>query len=125
MTIWAVLSSLWSRFWAWLSRRPAASTTYRVERVDNDPEHAKPGVLYVVEDVGRPWAAVMACPGGCGQLLHMNLIPDTKPVWRLTTGSEGAPTLHPSIWRREGCGCHFYLRQGRVEWCGDQVQQRR
>jgi hypothetical protein len=47
----------------------------------------------------------------------MNLIPDTKPVWKLTEEQDGAVTLQPSVWRREGCGCHFVLHKGRVGWC--------
>ena len=91
---------------------------YRVQRVEDDPMKPSPGVLYVIDDAGQSWAAAMACPGGCGQVLHMNLIADTTPVWRLVEHPDGTATLSPSVWRQEGCGCHFWLRRGRVEWCG-------
>jgi hypothetical protein len=50
-------------------------------------------------------------------MLHMNLLPDSYPVWELTIDRGGVPTLHPSVWRQEGCGCHFVLKHGRVHWC--------
>ena len=90
---------------------------YRVKRVDDEPRAPLPSVLYVIEDAGQSWAAAMACPGGCGQVLHMNLIPDTKPVWRLVEHPDRTATLSPSVWRQEGCGCHFWLRRGKIEWC--------
>jgi Family of unknown function (DUF6527) len=105
------------RLRSWLRDCLRREVLYRLERVDDEPTKPKPNILYVVEDGGRLWSALMACPDGCGQVLHMNLIPDTKPVWRLTEHADRTATLHPSVWRREGCGCHFNLRAGRVEWC--------
>jgi hypothetical protein len=95
----------------------AGRHVYTIQRVDEEPDQFSSGIVYVIEDAGQAWAAAMACPGGCGQVLHMNLLLDTKPVWRLTLDASGSATLSPSIWRREGCGCHFWLRGGRVEWC--------
>jgi hypothetical protein len=106
-----------ARLWGWLRGAPAHDGLYRIERIDDEPENPAPCTLYVIEDAGRAWAAAMACPGGCGQILHMNLIPDTKPVWRLTEHSDRTASLSPSVWRREGCGCHFWVRHGRIEWC--------
>jgi hypothetical protein len=113
----ASLRLAWSRSRDWLADLLGRGGVYRVERIDDEPERPAKRTLYVIEDAGRDWAAVLTCPGGCGQLLHMNLIPDSTPVWRLTVDPAGAPTLHPSVWRREGCGCHFVLKQGRVHWC--------
>lgn len=77
------------RGWLWLSRKIGLSaepveTRYKVRRVDDEPEAVEAGFVYVIEDAGIAWAAAMSCPGGCGQLLHMNLIPDLEPVWHLT-----------------------------------------
>jgi hypothetical protein len=117
--VWYVWAWLCSVFWyaprRWLGR--LFGGVYRVERVDDEPEKASRRTLYIVEDDGRDWAAVLTCPGGCGQMLHMNLLPDSKPVWTLTVDRGGVPTLHPSVWRQEGCGCHFVLKRGRVHWC--------
>lgn len=104
------------RFWHLIvgsSRGPA----YRIVLVEGEPDVLRPKRLYVIEDAGVSWTAVMVCPGGCGQTLHMNLLPDSKPVWRLTQDERGLVTLRPSVWQREGCGCHFFLRKGKIEWC--------
>jgi hypothetical protein len=106
----------WSRLWHWILREPKWQRVHLVKHVDDEPEKCDAGILYVIEDTGRPWAAAMACPCGCGQALHMNLIPDTKPVWNLKHESNGTPTLAPSVWRQEGCRSHFFLRRGRIVW---------
>jgi hypothetical protein len=110
------LSSRWVRLWDWILRKPRLERIYRIKRTDDEPDRASPGVLYVIEDAGQAWAAVLACPGGCGQILHMNLLPDTKPVWQLTEHLDRTVSLSPSVWRREGCGCHFFLHRGRIVW---------
>jgi Family of unknown function (DUF6527) len=106
----------WARLWHWALRVPIWGHVHVVQYVDDEPDQCKPGVLYVIEDAGRPWTAVMACPCGCGNALHMNLIADTQPVWALKIDGRGTPTLAPSVWRREGCRSHFVLRRGRIEW---------
>jgi hypothetical protein len=108
--------------WLWLSRKLGLSAElvevrYKVRRVDDEPQSVEEGFVYVVEDAGLAWAAVMSCPGGCGQLLHMNLIPDSEPVWHLTEHADQTATLVPSVWRKESCGCHFLLKEGQVLWC--------
>lgn len=107
----------WTRLWSWLRRSWLGDRPFRTADADEEPDHLDPRTVYVIKDAGQSWAAVMSCPGGCGQVLHMNLLPDTKPVWKLTEHSDGTVSLTPSVWRREGCGCHFWLRSGRVNWC--------
>lgn len=80
------------------------------------PDNAIPGKLYLVGEDGRYWIAAMRCPCGCGTLLEMNLLPDSEPVWSLKVVATN-PTLHPSIWRKDGCRAHFLLRNGRIVWC--------
>ncbi len=119
-TIGTFFLGLWSRIArAWRRFRPRKERKhlYRAQRIADEPDRPEAGVVYVMEDAGIAWAAAMACPGGCGQVLHMNLIPDSEPVWLLTEHPNGTVSLHPSVWRREGCGCHFVLRQGKIEWC--------
>ncbi|WP_319003147.1 DUF6527 family protein [Acidovorax radicis] len=61
----------------------------------------------------------MKCPCGCGRILELLLIPEAHPRWKLTVDSGGRPTLHPSVWVKDGCRSHFWLRQGQIEWCRD------
>lgn len=80
------------------------------------PNRLAPGVVYLVGAEGCIWSAAMRCPGGCGRTLEMNLLPSAKPVWRCKADPDQAVTLHPSVWLKTGCGCHFVLRHGRVTW---------
>ncbi|MFD1328853.1 DUF6527 family protein [Mycoplana ramosa] len=59
----------------------------------------------------------MICPCGCRAVLHMNLLPDERPCWRVTRHMDGSTSLHPSVWRQKECKSHFWFRKGRVKWC--------
>ena len=86
------------------------------------PRRLKKRVLYVVQEDGFEEQAAMRCPCGCGRILHMNLLPDERPCWRLTRHGDGTATLHPSVWRQKDCGSHFWFRHGRVQWCADKSE---
>jgi Family of unknown function (DUF6527) len=91
---------------------------YSIRRVDELPDKLKPSVLYVVTEGSLPMHASMACPHGrCWETLNMNLLADDDPVWTLTVEPNGSPSLHPSVWRKSACGCHFWMREGRLQWC--------
>ncbi len=73
--------------------------------------------LLVAREGDTLWAAGMRCPCGCGRRLEVMLLPGVKPRWDLTMDDRGRPTLHPSVWVKDGCRAHFWLRRGRVDWC--------
>nr|WP_280948645.1 DUF6527 family protein [Methyloligella halotolerans] len=81
------------------------------------PHRLRRRTLYLVQEDGFEEQAAMLCPCGCHKVLHMNLLPDDRPCWRVTHHADGTATLHPSIWRKKDCGSHFWFRQGRVQWC--------
>src|SRR5260370_4881986 len=102
---------------AWLYRAVTSRALwYRSERVEDTPGRPQTGVVYIVGEGGYNWSAVMKCPGGCGKVLEMNLLPDAKPVWRLAEHEDGSVSLHPSVWLKTGCRGHFVLQWGRVRW---------
>jgi len=109
---------------AWLKRQLARlfgritgrAPYYRTRHVEDAPDRLENGILYIVGEEGYDWSAVMKCPGGCGKPLEMNLLPDAKPVWRVTEHDDGSASLHPSVWLKTGCRCHFVLQFGRVRW---------
>ncbi|WP_081726036.1 DUF6527 family protein [Mesorhizobium sp. L103C105A0] len=84
------------------------------------PRKLRRKIVYVVEEDGFVEQAAVLCPCGCRRVLHMNLLADERPCWRLTRHDDGTTTLHPSVWRTTGCGSHFWFRRGRVEWCRPQ-----
>jgi Family of unknown function (DUF6527) len=80
------------------------------------PKKLKKRMLYIVQDGGFLEQAAMLCPCGCNRILHMNLLPDEHPCWRLTRHKDGTASLYPSVWRKVDCQSHFWFRHGRVHW---------
>ena len=80
------------------------------------PDQLSQRTLYIVQEDGFNEQAAMLCPCGCRRVLHMNLLPDELPCWRLTRHDDGTATLHPSVWRKKGCRSHFWFGRGRVQW---------
>ncbi len=73
--------------------------------------------LAVAREDGTLWTAGMRCPCGCGRRLEVMLLQGVKPRWDLHVDTDGRPTLHPSIWVKDDCKAHFFLRSGLIEWC--------
>jgi len=93
------------------------SPTYGLERVNGQlPLRLKSHVLYIMEEDNYMEEAAMLCPCKCGAVLHLNLLPDDKPCWKLAKYKDGTPSLHPSIWRQVGCRSHFFLKHGKIIW---------
>lgn len=111
MTRW--LRWTWRVTWCWLLRRPVPLRTVKVEELPDELEAKK---VYVAGENGFEWFAAMLCPCGCGATLHMSLLPDARPRWRLTEHKDGTVSLHPSVWRVKNCRSHFFLRRGLIEW---------
>lgn len=82
------------------------------------------GKLTLVEsgDV-KKWAC-LKCPGGCGQVISLSLNPNRRPRWRVSEDFWSRPTVHPSVHQKNECGCHFWIRQGRIQWCKDGIPRR-
>ena len=80
------------------------------------PKKLRDDVLYVVEEDGFQEQAAMICPCGCGQVLHMNLLDDERPCWKVTVDANHVPSLHPSVWRQVGCKSHFWFKNGKVQF---------
>lgn len=105
---------VWDRARAW---RPFVRR-YRAFFVEDLPDHLDQNKLYIVGEPTCAHYAAMSCPRHrCSTILTMNLLPDDKPLWQLALNKKGLPSLNPSVWRRVDCGCHFFLRNGRLEWC--------
>jgi len=110
---------LLSQLRAWLNKRFVRS--YRTRIIDRDlPTWLQRRTVYLIQEDGFSEHVSMLCPCGCGQILHMNLIPDERPCWQATEHLDGTLSLHPSIWRKKGCKSHFWFRRGRVHWCETQ-----
>lgn len=111
--VWLRQKSRNARQWIYELVVPA----YKTKVVIGDlPETLEPRTLFIVEDDGYREQAALLCPCGCGRILHLNLLPDDRPLWRVTEHPNGTASLHPSVWRKKDCGSHFWFRKGRVHW---------
>lgn len=122
---------LWSSLRSWFERLlrrrplppapaaplPAHPGVYGVIHVEEEPEEFEPMQVYALGEGGHLWHISMLCPCGCGEKISLNTLPDDSPRWTLEE-HDGVPSIRPSVWRRVGCRSHFFLRRGRIEWCG-------
>lgn len=112
------LQDLWALIGAWIY--DCFKPCLQVVQIEGDTLPKKFGrhkLIHLIDD-GDSWSAGFYCPCGCGDVLEIALLYGVKPRWELTTDCKGRPTLYPSIWRKTGCQSHFWIRQGRVQWCG-------
>lgn len=83
------------------------------------PEELVQGVFVVVKDAQHDKWACFRCPGGCGQKVQLSLSNQRSPRWRVKLDYLDRPTVSPSVRMTNHCGCHFWIRDGLVEWCPD------
>ena len=108
---------IWLRF----IRQPDFST--QLVPTHPTPESIKPGQILVVGDTKYQKWACFRCPGGCGENILLSLNQKRHPCWTVTVDWLQRPTLDPSIRQLNECRCHFWVRQGIVEWCSDSGQE--
>jgi len=107
----------------WLRQNRSRGPRYTTQKVNSPPSVLKPNIIYLIGDDECDWAAVLRCPCGCGELIHLSLVLDTSPSWRVQIGRKGLATLSPSVYRSIGCRSHFIIYQGRLIWCKGDDQE--
>ncbi len=100
----------------WDRRRPSR----RVVVIEGDmlPPSLPARDIVLLRDEGEDWSVGMRCPCGCGESIELMLLRQAKPRWDLMVDARDRPSLRPSVWRKTGCRSHFWLRDGRIAWCG-------
>lgn len=104
----------------WWRRIVAAVTSRRslvVIEGDTLPKRLPFWNLVMARDGDEDWSVGLRCPCGCGQRLEMMLLKEVKPRWDISVDQKGRVSLHPSVWLREGCKSHFWVKGGKVIWC--------
>lgn len=104
-------------WWRRLTSRVLPARRLRIIDGDSLPKRLPWRNVILARDGDEDWCIGMRCPCGCGESLELLLIPEAAPHWNLRINTRGGPSLQPSIWRQTGCRSHFWLRDGRVEWC--------
>jgi hypothetical protein len=108
------IRNAWSWFTSLFRRKPRPWAT---QTTDEIPEKPLAETVYLVGEGEYLWFVAFVCPCGCRELIQLNLLPDTCPRWGIVRNPDGTVTLAPSVWRTTGCRSHFFLRQGRIDWC--------
>ncbi|WP_394367166.1 DUF6527 family protein [Pontibacter fetidus] len=108
--------------WSYLNRqlqriinffRPA----YRAKDVEDFPELLELKTVYAVGAPVSPWVLAFLCPCGCKAIIQLNLLKEARPRWSYKVSKKGDITVQPSIWRKQGCQSHFFIRRGKIVWC--------
>jgi hypothetical protein len=113
--LWVVISYVPRRLaalWPW--RKPKLFRGVHVEEFPDKLDRAK---VYLAGEGDNLWAAALICPCGCGEVIELNLLKQTRPCWSAQEHPDGTITLAPSVWRQKGCRSHFIVRHGRIDWC--------
>lgn len=99
--------------------RIVARPRFVIRVTDRQPgaKHMLANEVVVVRGAHGPKWACLLCPCGSGEVVRLALDRDTHPLWSLEIDFLGRPTLHPSVWQRERCRCHFWIRRGEIAWC--------
>lgn len=102
----------------WLQIKERFAPTRRIQIVNDDclPTKLPRRDLILVKDGAVDWCVGMLCPCGCGQRVELPLLPEAKPKWKIQIDSNDRPTLQPSVWLRDGCRSHYFVRNGRIVW---------
>ena len=110
--------SLIRQLWRGLRRFFGKRAPYRTVVVVDFPERFRAKDVYLVGENGRFWCTALLCPCRCGEVIQLNLVGGTRPVWSVELEPDTHyVTLRPSVWRTVGCRSHFILRRGLVQWC--------
>jgi Family of unknown function (DUF6527) len=103
----------------WIGHVPKPAFTIKKMAVHPANDQIKPGVIVVVGDHQIQKWACFQCPGGCSEVIKLSLNRNRSPRWSIQTDRYNQPTISPSIRQTNECQCHFWIRQGQVEWCAD------
>lgn len=95
-----------------LIRRPA----YLAKIVPESPLDEELPAKYLLVEIreGHLKWVHLKCPK-CGD--HIRLPMAGKERWAITIDFLWRPTLVPSIWERQSCGAHFFVRKGSILGC--------
>jgi hypothetical protein len=111
-----MLERYWKKFKAWFLEITGFSR-YAVKKADDIPDKLLKRKFYLIGKGVFIWCGVMICPCGCQKVIHLNLLPEGRPKWSYRIEKNGTISIHPSIWRKVGCKSHFFLKNGKIDWC--------
>ena len=72
--------------------------------------------IILARDGDEDWCIGFRCPCGCCRTIELLVIDEASPRWDYSLDNNKLLTLHPSVWLKDGCKSHFWLKKGRVFW---------
>jgi len=100
------------QYWKRRKNMKSLDINYNYKFIEEEPDKLEGDIIYIRAN----FALVMICPCGCGEKLYMNLNKASlNAKWDFKI--EDKITIIPSINRTVGCKSHFWVKNGKVEWC--------
>lgn len=90
---------------------------YKTEYNDELPDNIEGDTIYILGENEHIWSLAMKCPCGCGDLVQLNLVPGSRPLWNINKKENGNISILPSIHRTRGCKSHYYVSDSKIQWC--------
>lgn len=112
----------WFNWFPW--PRKKWKVALRVTAADEIPPRIPPKCAVLVQNHTQASWIAFDCPCKRGHRVMLNLSPERQPCW--TLGSTALLTLAPSIDDHSiDDQCHYFIREGRVEWASSYNNHRR
>lgn len=116
------LIDLWRRT---VPGSPRVNRTSYVETQTRIPTRLPRRTLLLVGGThDNPKWALFECPCGTGHHIALPLRMSGRANWQVQVNAHGVPTIRPSVDDRRGRRCHFWLRDGAVQWAPDRKHGR-
>ncbi len=95
-----------------LGRQAPLKTSY-----DTDfPDKFDGDRIYLIGEDEHIWFAGFLCPCGCQTPVQLSLLSSSEPHWTFSQHWDGTISLSPSVWRKDACRSHYFVRRGFIEW---------
>ena len=101
------------RLWIGFNTKMTRTVNMHFIEAEDHPAEYKPGNVWVVGSKNK-WVMSFLCPCGCGDEIHLNMLPGSAPRWKYY----GNKTMTPSVNRTKGCRSHFTITGGLVKFHG-------
>lgn len=92
---------------------------FKIEFCNEYPERIDADTLYIMGEGKYFWSILLRCPCGCGDILQLNLHRDTHPFWDIKLHINGSISISPSIWKKDECRSHFFIKRSNIAWARD------
>jgi Family of unknown function (DUF6527) len=115
----ATIQLILLRLLVWIGVVPSPDLVVRLVADHPAPASVKLGCIYAVGVQGHQKWVYFRCPADQHEIIQLSLMSNRRPNWELRLDWLGRPTLHPSVRQLDGSLAHFWVKNGRIEWCSD------